>query len=215
MASLVVQAPQNEPVTLQQAKKHCRVTIDDDDDLILGYVAAAREYVEGFCRKTLLTTTLVYALDAFPYRSRYAGWHRPLHEYQGLQVVRHHNDNIIRIPRPPLQRIIQVTYIDEAQVTRTLAPALYGVDVISQPGKLFLLEGAFWPTTVLQPNAVQIEFEAGYKTTAEVPRTLRTAILLLVAHLYENREATAEKVLQEIPLAVKSMLWLNRNMEAA
>ena len=41
-----------------------------------------------------------------------------------------------------------------------------------------------------------------------VPRALRQAILLMIGHWYENREATIVGVsINEVPMAVKSLLW--------
>lgn len=37
-----------EPVTLEDAKKQCRVEYDTDDELISGYITAARQWAEGF-----------------------------------------------------------------------------------------------------------------------------------------------------------------------
>lgn len=47
-------------------------------------------------------------------------------------------------------------------------------------------------------------------TTDDVPEDIRAAILLLIGHLYENREAGAERALSEIPFGVKALLDLNR-----
>jgi uncharacterized phiE125 gp8 family phage protein len=47
-----------------------------------------------------------------------------------------------------------------------------------------------------------------------VPASLKSAIKLLVAHYYENREASAEKALTEIPLGVERLVWLHRVIEA-
>ena len=46
--------PITEPVTLQEAKQQCRVDHDEDDELILSYITAAREWAEGFLNKPLV-----------------------------------------------------------------------------------------------------------------------------------------------------------------
>ena len=46
--------PVIEPVTLQEAKQHCRVDCDADDELICGYITAAREWAESFLNKPLV-----------------------------------------------------------------------------------------------------------------------------------------------------------------
>lgn len=43
-----------EPVTLAEAKAQCRVEFDTDDQLISGYITAARQYVEKFLNKPLV-----------------------------------------------------------------------------------------------------------------------------------------------------------------
>jgi hypothetical protein len=55
MAALQVEKPPAaEPVTLAEAKQHCRVTITDDDDLISLYIQAALEDVEAFLARSLV-----------------------------------------------------------------------------------------------------------------------------------------------------------------
>ena len=46
-----------EPVTLAEAKKQCRVEFDTDDDLISAYITAAREWAEGFLGFSLMRET--------------------------------------------------------------------------------------------------------------------------------------------------------------
>jgi len=49
--------------------------------------------------------------------------------------------------------------------------------------------GGVWPTTILRKlNGIEIKFTAGMAATAaEVPPTIKQAVLELVAHLYEHR----------------------------
>lgn len=54
-----------------------------------------------------------------------------------------------------------------------------------------------------EPGSVVLTFKAGYE---EVPADLKKAILSLVSHLYENREATNEVKLEEVPFGVRSVL---------
>lgn len=42
------------PVTLEEAKRQCRVDFDEDDELLCAYLTAAREWVEGFLNKPLI-----------------------------------------------------------------------------------------------------------------------------------------------------------------
>jgi len=56
-----------------------------------------------------------------------------------------------------------------------------------------------------------VTFTAGYGAlAADVPERIRTAIKLLAGHLYEHREATDIKEIQEVAFAVKALLGLDR-----
>lgn len=202
----LVTPPRQEPVLLSEAKTHLRVSLEDDDLLILSYIAAARDYLERACNRQFLPAVWTLGLDGFACCDRSA--------CQG---------GGIRLPRAPLVSLtptatyttLGITYVDTAGVTQTLAPAVYRVDTLSEPGRVFLAPSQTWPSLYEVANAVRITYLAGYATAREVPATLKQAILLLVGHMYEHREAAAEKALSEIPLAVQSLLWINRLVEVA
>lgn len=201
--------PTEEPVSLEHVKLQCRITFDADDTLLLGYIAAAREHLETVTRKQFLTATWVLGFNTFPCDSL---WH-----YSSYRHGR--GPSYIELPRSPLQQVVgppsypSVTYTDSAGATQTLSTDVYGVDILSEPGRLYLKTGQSWPATLSNtPNAVQVQFVAGWTTPDRVPATLRQLILLMVAHWYENREATVEKILTMIP-GFESLLWGNRLVE--
>jgi uncharacterized phiE125 gp8 family phage protein len=68
--------------------------------------------------------------------------------------------------------------------------------------------GSSWPTTSGRPGGIQIEYYAGYGDgAASVPDTARQAILHLVAHWYEHREAVVAGVtVATMPKTIQSML---------
>jgi hypothetical protein len=68
VAALQVELPPAaEPVTLDVAKSHLRVSIGDDDGLIAAYITAARESVEAFLARSLVNKGYRQSLDSFPY----------------------------------------------------------------------------------------------------------------------------------------------------
>ena len=75
-----------------------------------------------------------------------------------------------------------------------------------------LAYGESWPSFTPYPTgAVRIQFTAGYNDIANVPQMVKQAILLLVGHWYENREATlAGTISREIEFAVHALLWPER-----
>jgi uncharacterized phiE125 gp8 family phage protein len=66
-----------------------------------------------------------------------------------------------------------------------------------------------WPSARSVRDAVQIRFIAGYGDAAsDVPQAIKQAILLLVGHWFENREAVLVHSFKPtvIPIAVDSLL---------
>lgn len=80
--------------------------------------------------------------------------------------------------------------------------ARYNVDISeNSPGRVKLQSGRAWPTHRNFASFV-IEFKAGYGDAAtDVPAALKQAVLQLLSHLYENREA------EEIPKGLKALFW--------
>lgn len=180
--------PAEEPVSLTEAKAHLRVDIDDDDTFIASLITAAREYVEGAAHRAFVTQTWRLNLDEWP------------------------GDDEIELPRPPLQSVTSITYKDSDGTTTTWSSSEYEVDTDSEPGRVKLAYGYSWPSaTLAATNPIKITFVAGYGDAEDVPQKWKQAILLLLGHWYENREATIAGTIQRsIPLAVDSLIWLDR-----
>jgi uncharacterized phiE125 gp8 family phage protein len=179
--------PTIEPVTLSEAKAHCRVDIGDDDALIAALIVRAREYCEGVDWCAYMTQTIELWLEDWP------------------------RDDEIELPRPPLQSVTSIEYYDVHDVKYTLATSVYAVDVVSVPGLVHLKYLQTWPITLLRDyNAICITYVAGWDTAAYMPQVIKQAILLLVGHWYENREATiVGAVSRPIDFAVSALLSLN------
>lgn len=171
-------------VSLAEAKAHLRVVGTQDDAAITGYALAATQFIEGETRTTLAGADFVLTLPAFP-----AGREIP-------------------IPRPPLRAVTAVKYTDAAGTLQTLAPSSYVVDADAKPGRVVLAAGASWPATAERPNAVRIEFAAGYASADAIPQLLKQAVLLMLGHYYENREAAIDRRVDTVPLAVQSIVNL-------
>ena len=213
MALQLVRAPLDEPYTREEAKVSWRVTIDDDDELIDGLISASREHAEIFTRRQILTATYILYMDCFPYGGNDASWLRPNQYVYGTDIRRFRSGNTIMIPRPPLQKITKIEYLDSSGVLQVLSPLAYGVDKFSEPGRLFLNEGFWWPGTKNIPNAVRIEFVAGWENADAVPRSLMAGMKLLGGWWYEARESSAEKMMYEIPFGARTLLTLHKAIE--
>jgi len=191
----VVTPPAAEPVSVAEAKAHLRLETADEDALVTALVKAAREHAEDFMGRAFVTRVYDLTLDRFPWSSR------------AVSV----GAGAIVVPRPRLQSVESITYVDESGVTQALSASKYLVDSKSEPGRITPAYGETWPTTREQANAVTVRFTAGYGAAAAVPDAIKTAIKLLVAHWYEHREqVNVGNIVNTMPFAVESLLWSDR-----
>lgn len=160
-----VQKPAAPAVSLEEAKLHLRVEHDVEDSLIKRIVAAATERAEEIQARAFVTQTFRLGLPRFP-RGR-----------------------ILRLPRPPLQSIESIRYLDSAGTEQEFPAGAYRVDTDAVPGRVILKRGHSWPATANEPDAVTVTYVAGYGGPEAVPEEQRAAILLFVGHLFEMREA--------------------------
>ncbi len=160
-----------EPLTLQEAKDHLRVDFTKEDGLISRLIAGAREAFERETGRQLLTATWKGFLDGFPQ------WdHEP-----------------IEIARPPLVSVAAVNYVDTSGVDQTWAASEYDVEAFAGPfaqrGMLSPKADDDYPQTRRIPNAVTVDFDAGYGTEEiDVPFEIKDALLSWIGHHYNNRE---------------------------
>jgi uncharacterized phiE125 gp8 family phage protein len=178
--------PAVEPVTLAEAKHHCRVDTNSDDAYISSLITAAREWCEAYCDETYIHTQYVMRLDSFPVE--------------------------IELPRPPMATsgtvtAVSITYTIEDQTTATLATNQYRVDRDAVPGVIRTLYNGSWPSHLLDYNAVAVTWYGGKGATgAAVSQRVKNAILWLVGYWYEKRMAADGVSMEEIPFGVKSLL---------
>jgi uncharacterized phiE125 gp8 family phage protein len=193
MSLKLVTQPASEPISTIEAKTQLRIDHNDEDTFIDGLVTAARQYLEEVIGRSFLTQTWRLSLDDWP------------------------EDDTIELPRPPLQEVTSVVYLDEAGDDVTLPEATYIVDTDSEPGRIVLAANQVWPAVELYPaNPIRITYVAGYGDEAgELPQWIKQAIYLLLGHWYENREDTITgTIIKDIPLGVESLIWLDRVIDA-
>ena len=138
MQSRLLIPPAVEPVSLEHLKNHLRVQHDAEDGLIRATAMAAREQFERLANRAICSQTWELSLD---------DWCAD-----------------IRLPRPPLQRVLSVSYRDANGATQTLPTTQYEVDTTSEPGRIVPAYGVTWPTVYAAPNVVTIRYVAGFAT---------------------------------------------------
>lgn len=131
------------------------------DPQLLLLAKAARATAESITRRALCDQAWDLKLDTFP------GWE-------------------IQIPKPPLQSIAFIKYIDNDGVEQTLDPSEYLVDTSSEPGRVTPVFGGTWPTPRQQSNSVTIRFVAGYGSADDVPPGIKLWMLTRIKHHHDN-----------------------------
>ncbi len=198
----VIYEPQSEPVTLDEAKNHLRVDHSDEDQLIDLLIQAAREMAEKFTGRSFITQTRQMKLDCFP---GYYGNQARYNPFVGTVEI--HNSPLIALTgndSASSPNALGIAYYNESEVLTTTSTSDYWVDNSSNIPRLVVKNS--WPSTYTMPNAVIITYTAGYGARASVPAQIKQAMLLIIGHLYENRETTSINQLYEIPLGAQALL---------
>jgi len=183
-------APAVEPVTLAEAKAHCRIDSTADDAYVASLITAAREWCEQYLDRTLVHTQWVMRFDRFP--------------TSGIEAI--------ELPRPPMAlagmaTAVALTFTFENGSTSTYSTASYRVDRHSTPGTVKTLYGQTWPPHLQDDNAISVTWWGGYGASGtDVPAAIRHAILMLVGLWFERRMAADSMGGNEIPFGVKSLL---------
>lgn len=189
MTLVLVEPPDSEPLTADEARARVQSLSDvDDDNVVNALIAAARAHFDGdnsWLRRAILTQTWDLRIDSFypdaagPYRQlpyMHPNWYgRPL-----WQPSAHPG---IAIPLPPLQKVVSVKYLDSDGAVQTIDPTVYTVHS-GEPAHLLLAHGKSWPSTSNMPGAITIRFIAGYGDDgSDVDERIRTAIALQAGYL--------------------------------
>lgn len=182
-------APAAQPVTRDEAKSFARVEHATDDDLFDNLIAAATAHVVQATGRQFVKADFKLRLRAFP-----------------------NGDGIIRLPRSPVTAIVSVKYRDtDGNIVALVEDTDYLLDLNAEPATVEPVD--CWPATGDYPDAVQVEFTAGYEPSgsptdhaANVPSRGKVAIKALVAHWYENRPAGDVSQIYETPMHVSRLI---------
>lgn len=215
MSLTVVTAPGEEPLTLEEAKSHLRVTDTNDDQYITELITVAREYLEKVQNRAYLTQTLRLRMDSFPdLPNATLKFFVPTYSVESyLARAISLMSGPIRLPRPPLVSVTGITYIDQSGTLQTLATSQYVVDADAEPARIAPAMNQPWPVTQAIQGAVNVTYRAGYGATADkVPKAVKQALKLLVSWYYEMREPFSERNVYKVP-GLEALTWIDRVYE--
>ena len=167
--------PAAEPVTLQQARAHLKLDVVDgvhpEDSLVTDLIYAAREHIEQLTQTIVAERSVTISL----------------YDFTGDEL---------NLGIAPVKSVTTVMYEAYPNGYMTLPAAAYKLDA-SKPAKL--LANMPFPATVGRSGSVTVGVVAGY-APADCPKSLKQAILLLVGHWYENREAVQDAASSRTPV---------------
>lgn len=165
MALVMTSAPPSEPITVEAAKAHLRVDGTAEDVLIGSLILTSRLHIEAALSLALIDQGWILRLDRWP------------------------RSNEIEIPLSPLKSVTSVRVKTGSEGWIAVPQTSYLIDLVSKPPRL-VWNAATRPDPGVQAAGIEIAFDAGFGPTgAHVPAPIRHALLLLIAHWYEHREA--------------------------
>lgn len=195
MSLKIIVEPTVEPISLEEARTHLGLIVYDSDGhphdaMVQGFISAARSYAEEWTGLSLAVKSYELALDIFP------------------------EVDEIELPMAPIIDITSVTYIDEDLNTQVLDVVDYVLDNYQRPGWLLPAVDFDWPATGSVINAVRVRYRAGFIPAIDsdepaaqlLPGALKSAMLLHLGDLYENRGSTQPGAVSDMPIGVRSLL---------
>jgi uncharacterized phiE125 gp8 family phage protein len=178
-----------EPISLEEARAHLRIEAfgspleHPDDAYVTALISVARSWCEQYTQRALATQTIELVADDFM--------------------------KSLALPFAPIQSVSSVEYIDTDGATQTLATSVYALDEYANEIKLKYNQQ--YPATQAINNAVTVTYIAGY-TNGEspdsypLPASIKAAMLLIIGHLYENRQENTSVNMNSLPMGVMLLL---------
>lgn len=207
----LVTAPAENPVSVAEAKSHCRVDGTLEDAWFATAIAAATRLCEELCDRAFVTQTWKLGLDAFPVSANASGCCCSCDSIDRPTG----GGGAIVLPRARATSITHLKYYDTDGVLQTLDSGIYQLDDMAEPGRVTPAPGQVWPATQTgRVNAVQVTYTCGYGAAADVDPRAKQAVLFIVNHWYENRGAvlvgSISKEIENSTRALLAQLWPGR-----
>lgn len=183
----LVSGPAAQPVTLAEAKSHCRIESDDEDVLLQRLIDTATAMVDG--RGVLFRAMITQT------------WAQTGQNWCGK----------IPLTMTPVQSLSAVKYFDTDGILQTATLSDFRLIGGENLSYVEPVSGASWPQAFDRHDALRVEYVAGYgDASSDVPEVVRNAILMLVGHFYENRESHSMDAPKEVPMGFEALISVER-----
>lgn len=195
----IVTEPTAEPITLAEAKEHCKIDHGFEDYSMTGWIKAARAHVEG-----LVGPIMPQTVDAF-----WAEW--PCGD---LDLPWGKMRAVTEFGHTPSTGVETAWTISGANLLlNSVVLAHVNLDRIT-PGRITLAYGKSWPADTLRTyNAVRVRLSAGWASSSAVPQDIKQAMLLLIDDWRINRADSSDRTIsRSISNGVNSLLRKHRRV---
>lgn len=155
-------------IDLSEAKEFLRLptTTEDENSVILMLISAAIDIAERVTWRSIVHRTYKLYLDEFK--------------------------TVIDIPKPQFVSLESFKCIvSGATELSAVSSGVYELQRFGETAQIWLKRGSTWPSIEPLKGAVCVEFKAGYEDASTIPATLKVAILMILAELYENRQLSS------------------------
>lgn len=190
MKLILKEEPQEEIITLQEAKNYLRINHDFDDELIKMFIKSTRTAMEAIVQKSILAQTWEYTIDEDSVCKS------SLKRDDVVQAIR--GKITIPLPKSPVVDILNVK-MNGKKVSDTF----YEWNLVKNKHTLTIFSREMSPNLLSYP--IVIKYRAGIAEKAEnVPYQIKLANLMLLANAYQERFSFSQNSL--ISQSVKEML---------
>jgi len=162
MISYLLAGPAEEPVSLAEARAFLRLDGTAEDGLVTTLIAAARLHLEGTTGRALVRQSWRLVLDRWPM------------------------EQALRLPVSPVLDLVAVRAFDEQDDEHAIGLGQFQFE----PAGLLVAATVAGMPVLRERLGIEIDYDAGYGAAGDVPADLKQALLALVAHWFEHRDAT-------------------------
>lgn len=184
MTPIVITGPNDEPITLAEAKAHLRVVAADDDTYISALIVTARQMVEQRTGRALMPQRVRIGMDSFCL--------------------------VTKLPRLPLAEVhgLIIKYYDGDGTQQTVNDATYTINTYVEPVEVTLAYQQSWPDFRPVAGGVTMEYDVGYTDADAVPMPLKQWMLLAIGAMYDNRDQViVGTIVNSLPEDFMGLLW--------
>lgn len=190
-----VTAPEVEAIGVDEVKEYLEIFHSDRDDLIGTLIGAVTSYLDG--PSGILGRVICEQV-----------WALELTQWPAVRLA---------LPVEPLTSVV-VSYIDAEGAEQTLPSSAYQVIGLGDLGQVSTRPELIWEANASLPPLgagmfpVTVTMTGGAATAGAVPKGLRTAMIMLAGHWFDNRPAVTGASMSEVPMTISTLLARYRRM---